>query len=210
VFGGLVACCCPAPGEHPVCLDLGCGNAALGSLAAARGFDVTAIDGSARMLTLARQAQAHGTDRQIRDFRHAPLPLAPALIGEFHGRAELIIASSVIEYLSAAHARKLLAQCAQLLAPGGTALISFPNRRALYWRAQRLIGARGPLRANVSALQQQQWTPEQVRETARACGLRVDRIEYFALPFQQRLDRLPLGRPRWLATLFVTTLVATG
>ncbi len=206
VFGALIGRCRPAAGSRAICLDLGCGNAALGSLAAARGFDVIAIDSSAEMLGLARRAQARQRDAQIRDFRHAQLPLDAGLMDELQGRADLIIASSVVEYLSDCEANQFFAQCAQLLKPRGIALISLPNRRALYWRAQRLIGDRGPLRGNIAGVQQRHWSPEQVRNVAIAHGLSLDRFEYFALPFQERLDPIPLGRPTWLATLFLAVL----
>ena len=222
VFGALIGSCQPPAGEAALCLDLGCGSAPLGLLAAARGFDVVAIDGSAEMLALARRAQAL-TLPSIRDFRHAGLPLDPALSGirefrqarlpldvalteELRGRADLIIASSVVEYLSELDATRLIAQCAQLLKPSGTALISFPNRRALYWRAVRPVGNRGPLRDRAAGVQQRQWTPEQVREVALASGLSLDSFQYFALPLQQYLDHLSRRRPAWLATLFVAVL----
>ncbi len=206
VFGELIGRCRPAPGEFALCLDLGCGNAALGSLAAAQGFEVIAIDGSAQMLELARRAHARPGDAQICDFRQANLPLDEGMLEELRGRADLIIASSVVEYLDNCDAHTLFAQCAQLLKPTGVTLISFPNRRALYWRAQRLLGDRGPLRGNIAAVQQRQWIPEQVRDVAIVHGLHPDRFEYFALPFQELLDPIPLGRPTWLATLFLAAL----
>jgi len=206
VFGALIDRCRPRAGEPALCLDLGCGTAALGSLAAARGFDVIAIDGYAEMLVQARQGQARLGAAGIRDFRHARLPLDTLLMDELRGRADLIIASSVVEYLGDPDTDEFFAQCARLLKPRGTALMSFPNRRALYWRVQRLIGSRGPLRGNIATVQQHQSNPERVRERASTHGLSLQSFEYFALPFQKLLDPLPLGRPAWLATLFVAVL----
>lgn len=205
VFGALIDRRRPPAREPALCLDLGCGGTPLGLLAADQGFDVIAIDGSAEVLAIAQRAQARGGAR-IHDFRHARLPLDAALLEELRGRADLIIASSIVEYLSDNDSDELLAQCEQLLEPGGTALISYPNQRSVYWRALRPVGNRGPLRGRAAGVQQRQWSPEQVRDSATAHRLTLCGLEYFALPLQQYLDPFPLGRPAWLATLFVAVL----
>jgi len=201
----------PASGQHGICVDLGCGNAALGSRAAARGFEVIAIDGSEQMLALAKREQdARGPrgDARIHDFRHAQLPLDAGLVDELRGRVDLIIASSVLEYLNEADTGEVLGQCAQLLRPRGWALTSFPNRQAVYWRALRLIGDMRMLRGRTAGVQLRQWTPGQVRDLALARGLTLDSVEYFALPFQDHLGSFAPGRPVWLATLFLAVLSA--
>jgi len=209
VFGALIERCRPPAGEPALCLDLGCGGTPIGLLAVDQGYDVIAIDGSAEMLALARRTRAGG-GAQIREFRHARLPLDGLSLDELRGRADLVIASSLVEYLSDPDSDELLAQCAQLLKPDGTALISFPNRHSLYWRALRPIGNRGPLRGRAAGVQQRQWSPEQVRDRAAAHGLGLCGSEYFALPLQQYLDSVPLNRSAWLATLFVAVLAPFG
>lgn len=205
VFRALVDGYRPRGGDGAICMDLGCGTGALGSMAAERGFAVTAIDGSAEMLAVARQAEAQRGDR-ISDFRQERLPLGEDTLSEFQGRVDLIITSSVVEYLSEAEANSFLGQISRLLTPQGRALISFPNRQSLYWRSQRWVGVRTLLKGRDASVQQQRWTPADVRQAAGRHGLDMDESRYFALPLQERLAPVFHSRPPWMATLFVAAL----
>ena len=122
----------PAGGVGATAMDLGCGPGHLTHQLAARGFRTISIDGSEAMLARTRERlQQHGVADA--DLRRHTLPLPAEVVDELAGQAQLIVMSSVIEYLE--DDAEMLRQCARLLAPGGHLLASFPNRRSVYWRA---------------------------------------------------------------------------
>ena len=125
---------------------------------------------------------------------------------EFAGRVDLVIASSVVEYLTDSDADRVFAQCRRLLSRHGRALMSFPNDRALYWRLQRRIKIDGMLRGRDASVQKRSWNPVEVAEAARRHGLTTTETQYFALPLQERVPAAITARPLWLATLFVSVL----
>ena len=120
-------------------MDLGCGPGHLTHQLAARGFRTISIDGSDAMLARTRERlEQHGIADA--DLRRLTLPLPADLVDELAGQAQLIVMSSVIEYIDGD--KEMLRQCARLLAPGGHLLASFPNRRAL------LLAAAAPAQAD--------------------------------------------------------------
>jgi 2-polyprenyl-3-methyl-5-hydroxy-6-metoxy-1,4-benzoquinol methylase len=192
----------PAGGRGATALDLGCGAGHLTCELAARGFHTVAIDGSETMLALTRER----LDRHhlTADLRRHVLPLRAEDSAGLDEQADLIVMSSVIEYLDAD--REMLAQCARLLALGAHALISFPNRRSVYWRAQRALRWSPLFVESASRHQRHLYDPEEVREMARGAGLEMRSASFFALPLQRFTGGLlPKGRPR-LATLFLSAL----
>jgi SAM-dependent methyltransferase len=135
LWGAAIDRLMPAGGAGATAIDLGCGPGHLTHQLVARGFQTISIDGSEAMLARTRERlEQHGV---VADLRRLPLPLAPDLVEDLAGRARLIVMSSVIEYIDAD--RKMLRQCARLLAPGGHLLASFPNRRSVFWRLQRAL-----------------------------------------------------------------------
>jgi 2-polyprenyl-3-methyl-5-hydroxy-6-metoxy-1,4-benzoquinol methylase len=193
----------PAGGAGATAMDLGCGPGHLTQELAAHGFRTISIDGSEAMLArTGERLQQHGvTDADLR--RHT-LPLPAAVVDGLAGQAQLIVMSSVIEYLE--RDDEMLRQCARLLAPGGHLLASFPNRRSWYWRLQRVL-KRTPLFArSASRHQRHQYDPPMVEAMARAAGLELRGVTLFALPLQRYTDGvLPKRRPR-LAALFLADL----
>lgn len=105
-------------------LDFGCGSGFYARLLAARGAQVTGVDGSAAMIEAAERASAEAGAAGI-VFLHnppdAPLPFGPVT---FDG----CLCLSVVEYLPDPAAQ--LAAFAEVLRPGGTAVVSFANRKA--------------------------------------------------------------------------------
>jgi len=203
-FGALIDRLWPRGGQDAICLDLGCGNGALATLAAEHGFRVTALDGSAEMIALAQQrSRDNGASMHCRQER---LPLCEELMREFADRVDLVIASSVVEYLTDSDADRVFAQCRRLLSRDGRALVSFPNDRALYWRLQRQIKIDGMLRGRDASVQKRSWNPAEVAEAAKRHGLTTTETHYFALPLQERVPAAITARPFWLATLFVSVL----
>ena len=193
----------PSGGAGLMAVDLGCGPGHLTQHLASRGFHTIAIDGSEGMLSHTRRhLEEHGISSV--DLRRHTLPLPTEVIDELAGKVDVIVMSSVIEYVD--QDSEVVRQCARLLRSGGHLLVSFPNQRSLYWRMQRLL-RRTPIFAHSdSRYQRHQYDPVIVGELARAAGLRVGGITYFALPLQRFTERIISGRHSWLATLFLADL----
>ena len=113
--------------------DMGCGSGILAADIAARGISTIAIDGSARMLELARRtARERGCIANI-EFRQHGLPIS-AIAG--FQRADAIISSSVVEYLDSV--RNTLVSFRGLLRPRGIVIFSMPNGDSFKRKVVRL------------------------------------------------------------------------
>jgi 2-polyprenyl-3-methyl-5-hydroxy-6-metoxy-1,4-benzoquinol methylase len=189
-------------GPEPACIDLGCGPGTLALKARQKGFKVLGIDGSLSMLEYARSAaQRLGLDI---NFCQASLPLDETLVHERENSAELLIASSIVEYIpnDLAFAR----QCQRLLAPGGIGLISFANSQSIYRAVERRF-ARTPIRhGSYMTVQHRQHDEGRARQLSCQAGLTTESVYYFGMPsLFYRLWRSS-RRPPWLATLFLLVL----
>jgi SAM-dependent methyltransferase len=120
-----------APG--PVA-DLGCGPGAHALALARRGYDVVGVDGSPRMIEVARTRAARDLVDATFDVHDvsAPLRFADASLGG-------VLAVLVVQHLS--HPSAFIAEIRRCLRPGGHLLITAPARDAtpataqnLYWR----------------------------------------------------------------------------
>lgn len=114
--------------------DLGCGPGAHALALARRGYDVVGLDGSPRMVAVARTRAAR--DGRSATFHvhdvNAPLRFADASLGG-------VLASLVIQHLP--HPAAFLAEIRRCLRPDGHLCITAPARewgsltsRTLYWR----------------------------------------------------------------------------
>ena len=121
----------PAPG--PVA-DLGCGPGAHTLALARRGYDVVGVDGSPRMVELARTRAVRDRSDATFDVHDvgAPLPFTDASLGG-------VLAVLVVQHL--AHPAAFIAEIRRCLRPGGHLLITAPARDDtplrslhLYWR----------------------------------------------------------------------------
>jgi 2-polyprenyl-3-methyl-5-hydroxy-6-metoxy-1,4-benzoquinol methylase len=193
----------PLTAAGATAVDLGCGPGHLSHRLAQRGFRVTAVDGSEAMLARTRERLERAGVHDA-NLRHCLLPLPDDVVERLAGQADLITMSSVIEYVDADD--ELLRQCARLLAPGGHLLASFPNRRALYWRLQRVLKPTPLFAGSASRHQRHQYDVETVRQMGRAAGLELRAVTFFALPLQRYTARLVSGRRPRLATLFLADL----
>jgi SAM-dependent methyltransferase len=115
--------------------DLGCGPGAHALAFARRGYDVVGVDGSPRMVEVARARAANdGVDVafDVRDVG-APLPFADASLGG-------VVAILVLQHLTGPAA--FMAEIRRCLRPGGHLFITAPSRdrmsltsqQNLYWR----------------------------------------------------------------------------
>jgi 2-polyprenyl-3-methyl-5-hydroxy-6-metoxy-1,4-benzoquinol methylase len=193
----------PAGGAGATAIDLGCGPGHLTQQLAARGFRTIAIDGSEAMLSRTRdRIDQHGLGHA--DLRRHDLPLPTHVEEELAGQAQLIVMSSVIEYIE--DDEEMLRQLGRLLAPGGHLLASFPNRRSVYWRLQRVL-KRTPLFArSASRHQRHQYDSAMVSELSRLAGLELQRMILFSLPLHRYAHRVVVKRRPRVATLFLADL----
>jgi len=114
--------------------DLGCGPGAHALALARRGYDVVGVDGSPRMVQVARTRAARDQVSATFDMHDvsAPLRFADASLGG-------VLAILVLQHLP--HPAAFIAEIRRCLRPGGHLLITAPARdstsrtsRHLYWR----------------------------------------------------------------------------
>ncbi|ATQ70150.1 class I SAM-dependent methyltransferase [Methylosinus trichosporium] len=167
-------------------LDAGCGPGALACVAAQRCAEVAALDASANMIALARQrAQTEGA---------ANIAFHLGAIGDpqlFAGRRfDAILCSSVLEYIDDLDGA--LDWLAARLAPGGVLLVSMPNGRSLYRRAERIVFALTG-RPRFYAFVRHVPTRSAFAQALGRHGLEMRAVEFYAAP---RLLRLLVGGAR--------------
>ena len=113
----------PSAGDGRRLLDVGCAEGYLAEILAGRGFDVTGVD---------LPGTAH---RESFRFVGGDLDAGlPALDGRF----DYILCADVLEHLR--DPLRMLRECRQLLAPGGSLIASLPNSGHLYFRWNVLMG----------------------------------------------------------------------
>ena len=110
-------------------LDLGCGNGRLLRFLLARGWrgDYVGVDSSTELLVIAAAAaqEAQAGRELAANFRHADLldPDWSAKLG--HLTPDVIVALAVLHHIpGAANRARFIADCAKLLSPGGTLIVS--------------------------------------------------------------------------------------
>jgi SAM-dependent methyltransferase len=124
--------------------DLGCGPGAYALALARRGYDVVGVDGSRRMVEVARTRAARDEVDATFDVHDvsAPLRFADASLGG-------VLAILVLHHLS--HPAAFIAEIRRCLRPGGHLLITAPARggtsltsQTLYWRLRAACYHRVP------------------------------------------------------------------
>lgn len=116
-------------------LDAGCGSGVLTALLAARGCNVTAVDASPEMVRQAERMLLACSSRGLRQPKFGVVDTIERLdwpAAAFDG----ILCSSVVEYLD--RPKQCLREFARVLRPGGSLLLSVPNRQSLFRGAQKL------------------------------------------------------------------------
>jgi len=113
--------------------DLGCGPGAHGLALARRGYDVVGVDGSPRMVEVARTRAARDKVDATFDVHDvsAPLRFADASLGG-------VLAILVVQHLP--HPAAFIAEIRRCLRPGGHLLITAPARDSTSLTSQNLYG----------------------------------------------------------------------
>lgn len=176
-------------------LDAGMGPGRLCAILADRGWTVSGIDASDEMVTLARLRLPEAEKRLLL----APIEDVPLEAGTF----DAVVATGVLEY---AAVPKALGEIARLLRPGGRAVVSYPNPRAVfrcwqtwvYYPAVRTAKRLGRTPGTVMPRGASPISPERFRALLEKLDLVVDDERYTSAipalsPFEQLFPRTTEG-----------------
>lgn len=159
-------------------LDAGCGSGVLARQVASRGALVTAVDASPAMIAQGDAAQAPHSAiafQLIRSIESLPFP---------DGAMDGVLCSSVLEYVD--DPRTALREFSRVLAPGGVAVITVPNRLSLIRSGQAIARRCGKLlgRSWFSYLDvsKQSFTARQITKLLSDSGFGIEEIAGFS-PF---------------------------
>jgi SAM-dependent methyltransferase len=158
--------------------DIGCGSGVLSCEIASRGIEVIGIDGAEGMLAISKQSAESKKLTNI-SFQQHRLPIADTT---GFRKADLVISSSVIEYLnSIPEALKFIGN---LLRPNGAVIFSVSNRDSISRKLVRLVhNLTG--RPKYFGLLRHFMTIEDIKRDLEIAGLTYVEHEYF-----QRADKL--------------------
>jgi SAM-dependent methyltransferase len=190
--------------ERPLCLDLGCGPGAI-SLALARlGFDTIGVDSSAAMVELATKAATESVEGNGRCTFEC-MDLGQFLEG-FSGQADLIVSSSVFEYLE--DPTRALERVARRLRAGGTFATSVPNPRSIYRWVEPALLLRKPRDLRYRREWRNRMGARELIKEGRVFGLGDAETSYFGQivikgrPLLARFTRFP-----FIGTMTLVVLV---
>lgn len=161
----------PRTGISGEWIDVGCGSGVFSRILAGAGARVLGVDGSAAMIEAARAVP--GADRALRYEVRTVESLSQGP-GAFDGALFL----SVMEYLDDPAAS--LAAVAALVRPGGTLILSAPNRRSGLRRAQKSLRALGAMAGSKAfrylASSRNAWSRAEIAVLAARCGLSCESV----------------------------------
>jgi 2-polyprenyl-3-methyl-5-hydroxy-6-metoxy-1,4-benzoquinol methylase len=190
--------------DRPVCLDLGCGPGAI-SLALARlGFDTIGVDSSAAMIDLATKAATESDEGNGR-CTFVCMDLGEFLEG-FPGEADLIVSSSVLEYLE--DPTRTLELIAGRLRMGGTFAASVPNVRSIYRWVEPVLILRKPKAVRYRREWHNRMRARALIKEARVLGLERAQTSYFGqIVIKERPVFARFTRFAFIGTMTLVVLV---
>ncbi len=153
--------------------DMGCGGGILSLYLASKGIQTTGFDGAEGMLEVCNREKK---ERQLSNvnFKQAMLPMTDYSSLE---KVDLIVSSSVIEYIEDIHSTISMFQ--DLLKPKGKLIVSFPNRDSFYRKIEmglfRTIGKPAYFRFVKNI-----WTKQEAEKLFSKFGFRLVEHSYFS------------------------------
>jgi 2-polyprenyl-3-methyl-5-hydroxy-6-metoxy-1,4-benzoquinol methylase len=189
--------------NNSICIDMGCGDGLMSRIVASKQIMTIGIDQSRNMLSIAQQSSVEeGIDSHV-EYICASLPLSRSLEKKYKGTSNLIICSSVLEYVE--DYEVILEQFHNLLNRNGILLISLPNSASLYRLYERFL-KKIPFLAKDSYLRYQKhgFNPRDVKYIFNKLQFNVIEEKFYTLPYQKYTSRI-FGnyRGRWIATMFL-------
>jgi 2-polyprenyl-3-methyl-5-hydroxy-6-metoxy-1,4-benzoquinol methylase len=164
-----------SPTKSPLCVDLGCGPGAITLQLASLGFETIGVDSSAAMIDLA--SKAAGAASQV----HGRLTFTQADLGTFldtfESQADLIVSSSVFEYLE--DPSRIIELVAAHVRPGGLFAVSVPNERSVYRWVEPLLMLRKPKAVRYTRHWHNKARAKHLIAEAAALGLQPVEVSYF-------------------------------
>jgi 2-polyprenyl-3-methyl-5-hydroxy-6-metoxy-1,4-benzoquinol methylase len=161
--------------EHPLCLDLGCGPGMITLELANLGFETIGVDASGAMIDLASKAAAKSSHTHRRcTFTQSDLG---AFLQTFERQADLIVSSSVFEYLE--NPVRIIELVAAHLRPGGLFALSVPNGRSVYRWVEPLLMLRKPKGVRYRGQWQNRARAKVLIREASTFGLKPIEASYF-------------------------------
>jgi SAM-dependent methyltransferase len=188
----------PDPEGRPAeLLDVGMGPGRALAELAARGWRVSGVDASKRMVALARRRLPSARERLLQ----ASLERLPFADASF----DAVIAIGVLGWVS--YGEENVARLARVLRPGALAVVSLPNRRSLHrrWRHRHVFlypaarAATGivPLGRPGPPIRPRAPGRRRFEALLERAGLRVESVRY-ASYFSRRLDALSCDARPWV------------
>ncbi|MDX2128974.1 MAG: methyltransferase domain-containing protein [Chloroherpetonaceae bacterium] len=183
-------------------LDLGCGNGYITLTLAKLGYQVVSIDGDQEMLKLTRNKLENEKLIGSVSLGHYFLPLPDQFVTEHENHFDLIVLSSVIEYIEKSD--QLLKQCQLLLKPDGYLMISFPNKKSIYRLLERLLKNTPIFKNSYVRFQKKQYDLSDINFISISNNFTIEFTKYYALPFQRYLKYFTKSNSiDWLSTLIL-------
>ena len=192
--------------ERTNVLDVGMGTGRLLAELDRQGWSVAGVDGSSRMVALARARLPHREAAFLRADAES-LPFSDASF-------DAVVATGVLEYVD--DLEQALAEVARVLRPGGRAVLSFPNYLAahslfqhlLWYPAARSVKRLVPVARPAPLRRRSRISPRRLVSLLLAAGLDVEVVVLIgARPVPVRLAARVEGSggilARWLATQLV-------
>lgn len=183
-------------------LDLGCGTGELTRTLAQRMSFVTALDNSDAMLRMTYENMHKIPVAENYEIIRAGLPLDREFVDRMRGDYDLIILSSVLEYITGVNI--LLSQCCEMLRQNGVLMISYPNNRSIYRKVESALAKTSILKNHYSVHIKHSYTNQQLTNKIIDAGMDLKEVLYYGLP-RQNVTRyfLPKCRGRYIATMLM-------